>query len=55
MEDHDVCALPTSYHQFPANVTRYSEILDFHNIDQTDDASQVLMDGVSGDQQSFAA
>ena len=39
----------------PANITRYSEILDFHNIDQTDDASQVLMDGVSGGQQSFAA
>lgn len=39
----------------PANMTRYSEILDFHNIDQSDDASQVLLEGVAGGQQSFAA
>ena len=34
---------------------RYSEILDFHNIDQSDDAGQVLMEGVADGQQTFAA
>ena len=34
--------------------SRYSEILDFHNIDQTDDAGQVLVEGVGDGQQTFA-
>ena len=33
---------------------RYSEILDFHNIDQSDDAGQVLVEGVGDGQQTFA-
>lgn len=33
---------------------RYSEILDFHNIDQGTDAGQVLVEGVGDSQQAFA-
>lgn len=32
---------------------RYSEILDFHNIDQGTDAGQVLVEGVADSQQTF--
>jgi p38 MAP kinase len=36
-------------------IMMYSEILDFHNIDQGDDAGQVLVEGVGDGQQAFAA